>query len=180
MYISAAAGILVVLELDTAPPIELLTSNESFCINRLQTSSWGKSSTTQAHIPRWNPSRALEEPEPLEVSAVLLRAFFLIPAADRRISAILHSSVVASSSDLVGCAGAEGAVDLHSLAFDFVSSFGFVFVSEAADDDDGFAREGSERRFSAFGGACGSPVAALNVERSDWKLMVTVSDGIMA
>ena len=65
-------------------------------------------------------------------------------------------------------------VDLHSLAFDFVSSFGFVFVSEAADDDDGFAREGSERRFSAFGGACGSPVAALNVERSDWKLMVTV------
>ena len=55
-----------------------------------------------------------------------------------------------------------------------------MFVSEAADDDDGFAREGSERRFSAFGGACGSPVAALNVERSDWKLMVTVSDGIMA
>ena len=162
------------LELDTAPTIELSTSNESFCINRLQTSSWGKSSTTQAHIPRWNPSRALEESEPLEVSAVLLRAFFLIPAADRRISAILHSSVVASRSDLVGCAGAEGAVDLHSLAFDFVSSFGFVFVSEAADDDDGFAGEGSERRFSAFGGACGSPVAALNVERSDWKLMVTV------
>ncbi len=79
---------------------------------------------------------------------------------------------MASSSDLVCCAGAEGAV--HSLAFDFVSSsFRFVFVPEAADDDDGFAREGSERRFSAFGGARGSPVAALNVERSDWKLMVT-------
>ena len=80
---------------------------------------------------------------------------------------------MASSSDLVGCAGGvEGAV--RSLAFDFVSSFGFVFVPEAAGDDDGlFAREGSERRFSAFGGARGSPVAALNVERSDWKLMVT-------
>ena len=78
---------------------------------------------------------------------------------------------MASSSDLVGCAGAEGAV--RSLAFDFVSSFGFVFVPKTADDDDGFAREGSERRLSAFGGARGSPVAALNVERSDWKLMVT-------
>ena len=110
----------------------------SLCINRLHTSSWGKSSTTHAQIARWNPVVGAFGSDMLDVTARLACVAFLIPAADRRISAILQSSVVASSSDLVDCAAGSEDADVSWLplsgAFGFVTSFEFVLFEGFVDD----------------------------------------------
>lgn len=74
----------------------------------------------------------------LDVTARLACVTFLIPAADRRISAILQSSVVASSNGLVDCAAGSEDADVSWLpppgAFGFVSSFELMLFGGFDDD----------------------------------------------
>ena len=113
----------------------------------------------------------------LDVPAGLACVAFLIPAADRRISAILQSSVVASSNGLVDGAGSEDEdADVAWVplvgAFGFVTSFELMLFEGLVDDEEPSVLSGAWLTGADLAG--GSPVAALKVERSDWKLMAAV------
>ena len=63
-------------------------------------------------MARWKPAVGALESEMLGVPIFELHAVFLISAADRRISATLQSSAVASRSDLVDCADFDEDADV--------------------------------------------------------------------
>ena len=126
-------------------------------------------------MARWKPVVGAFESDMLDVSVFELHAAFLIPAADRRISATLQRSVVASRSGLVDCADFDEEADVSWVppgAFGFVSSFEFMLFEGLVEDDESPALPGARLSFPDTDSAGGSPVAALKVERSDWKLIV--------
>ena len=74
-------------------------------------------------MARWKPVVGAFESELLEVPVFEPWPDFLIPAADRRISATLQSSVVASRSGLVDCVDFDEDADVSWVP---PGAFGFV------------------------------------------------------